>query len=96
MDSASVPSGARDHQPESTSQDQEPSFEDAYARLGETVHALESGELTLQSATDLYEEGMRLVQLCNRLLSKAELRMTELRDARTADAPDEPLFPEEQ
>ena len=57
-----------------------PSFEEAYARLAETVHALETGGLTLEEATGLYEEGMRLVQVCNQLLSKAELRVTQLRD----------------
>ena len=59
----------------------EPSFEQAFNRLGETVEALESGGLTLEAATDLYEEGMRLVQLCNRLLSTAELKVTQLSDA---------------
>ena len=57
------------------------SFEDAYNRLGETVQALESGGLTLEAATNLYEEGMRLIQLCNRLLGTAELKVTQLRDA---------------
>ena len=57
------------------------SFEEAFDRLGETVQALEEGGLTLEAATDLYEEGMRLVQLCNRLLSAAELKVTQLKDA---------------
>ena len=57
------------------------SFEEAFSRLDETVQSLESGGLTLESATALYEEGMRLVQLCNRLLSTAELKMTQLKDA---------------
>ena len=56
------------------------SFEEALDRLGELVRALESGGLTLEAATNLYEEGMRLVQLCNRLLSTAELKVTQLKD----------------
>ena len=60
---------------------QGPSFEEAFNRLGETVQALESGSLTLKEATDIYEEGMRLVQLCNQLLSPAELRVTQLKNA---------------
>ena len=56
------------------------SFEEAFSRLGETVQALESGGLTLEAATNLYEEGMRLVQLCNRSLSTAELKVTQLKD----------------
>ena len=56
------------------------SFEDAFNRLGETVQSLETGGLALEAATNLYEEGMRLVQLCNRYLSSAELKITQLKD----------------
>lgn len=56
------------------------SFEDAFQRLGETVEALEAGGLTLAEATARYEEGMRLVQRCNQLLSETELKVTQLRD----------------
>ena len=56
------------------------SFEEAFARLGETVDALESGGLSLDAATRLYEEGMRFVQQCNQLLNEAELKVTQLKD----------------
>ena len=56
------------------------SFEEAFTRLDETVKALESGELTLDSATNLYERGMHLVQVCNRLLNNAELKVMQLKD----------------
>ncbi len=56
------------------------SFEEAFNRLGETVQSLETGGLSLDAATNLYEEGMRLVQLCNRYLSTAELKITQLKD----------------
>ena len=72
-----------DQTPESSSRgeiQEELSFEEAFDRLGETVQALESGSLTLESATNLYEDGMRLVKLCNRLLSEAELKVTQLKD----------------
>ena len=67
--------------PEYTEAQDNLSFEEAFNRLSEAVQALESGGLTLEAATNLYEEGMRLVQLCNRLLSTADLKMTELKDA---------------
>lgn len=67
--------------PENTEVQDSLSFEEAYGRLGETVQALENGGLTLEAATVLYEEGMRLVQLCNRHLSAAELKVTQLKDA---------------
>jgi exodeoxyribonuclease VII small subunit len=57
------------------------SFEEAYSRLEETVHALEDGGLSLAEATRLFEDGMRLARICNELLSSAELRITRLQTA---------------
>ena len=57
------------------------SFEDAFTRLGEVVQGLESGGLTIEQATRLYEEGMELARRCNQLLNQTELRVTELRSA---------------
>ena len=54
-------------------------FEAAYQRLEDTVQSLESGGLSLDEATDLYEEGTKLAKACNELLSAAELRITRLR-----------------
>ena len=59
----------------------EPSFEEAYGRLEETVHALEEGGLSLAEATRLFEDGMRLARICSELLSSAELRITRLQTA---------------
>ena len=53
-------------------------FEEAFTRLEGTVQALENGGLTLDEATGLYEEGMRLARICNELLSSTELRVTRL------------------
>ena len=55
------------------------SFESAFTRLEETVRQLEDGQLTLDEATALFEEGMRLARRCNELLSKAELRVSRLK-----------------
>lgn len=60
---------------------EEPSFEEAYQRLEEIVQAMEAGSLTLERAIGLYEEGMRLAQLCTRQLDAAELRITRLQNA---------------
>ncbi|MSQ24136.1 MAG: exodeoxyribonuclease VII small subunit [Chloroflexi bacterium] len=51
------------------------SFEEAYAALRQAVDDLESGALPLDAAMARYEEGMRLVQMCNELLDGAELRI---------------------
>ncbi len=57
------------------------SFEEAFQLLEEKVQALEAGGLTLEEATRLFEEGMRLARICNEVLSAAELKVTRLRTA---------------
>ena len=56
-------------------------FEQALARLDETVRALEAGDLPLDEATRLYEQGMKLARTCNEMLASAELRITKIRAA---------------
>ena len=58
--------------------DQQPTFEDAFTELRTTVEALETGNLSLEDATKLFETGMRLAKQCNELLSKAELQVSRL------------------
>jgi exodeoxyribonuclease VII small subunit len=53
-------------------------FEEAFQRLQALVEALEHGGLPLDQTTGLYQQGMALVQHCNRLLSQAELKITQL------------------
>ena len=57
-----------------------PSFEDSFHRLNEMAGQLEAGGLTLAEATSRFEEGMKLVEFCNELLSNAELKITELKE----------------
>ncbi len=59
------------------------SFEEAFRKLSEMAESLEQGGLTLAEATARYAEGMSLVQLCNRLLDEAQLKITTLKDAYT-------------
>jgi exodeoxyribonuclease VII small subunit len=61
-------------------------FEEALGRLDETVAALESGQLPLQEALALFEEGVRLTQRCQELLDNAELRVQRLRVSASQDA----------
>ena len=55
------------------------SFEEALGRLEGTVRALESGGLSLEEATKLYEDGVKLARVCNEILSSAELRISRIR-----------------
>ena len=57
------------------------SFEAAFQQLSQKVQALEKGGMSLEEATRLFEEGMELVKQCNQLLSQAELKIEQLREA---------------
>ena len=52
-----------------------PDFERALKRLEEIVRKLESGELALDTALELFEEGIRLSRFCNTTLDQAERRV---------------------
>ena len=54
-------------------------FESSFKRLEEVVRRLEEGKLTLDEASALFEEGMKLAKSCNELLSNAELKITRLK-----------------
>jgi exodeoxyribonuclease VII small subunit len=60
-------------------------FEEALGRLDETVAALEGGQLPLEDALRLYEEGVRMAQRCQQMLDTAELRVQQLRTATESD-----------
>ncbi len=53
-------------------------FETAFSELGRILTALENGDLPLEKSIDLYEQGMKLAQHCNKTLDNAELRIKKL------------------
>lgn len=53
-------------------------FEDAFSALGKILKSLERGDLPLEKAITLYEQGMKLAQHCNQTLDSAELRIKKL------------------
>jgi exodeoxyribonuclease VII small subunit len=53
-------------------------FEEAMERLEEVVRTLEAGELPLEQALALYEEGVRLTRLCSAKLDEARGRLEVL------------------
>ena len=55
-----------------------PTYEALYARMQAIVARLEAGELPLEEALSLYEEGVTVAAACQRLLDHAELRIQEL------------------
>lgn len=53
----------------------EANFEQAMKRLEEIVEQMESGELPLEDLIVRYEEGMKLVKVCQERLASAEKRI---------------------
>jgi exodeoxyribonuclease VII small subunit len=54
------------------------SFEASLRRLESIVESLESGDVPLEKAMELYEEGIRLSKVCSEKLRAAELRLKKL------------------
>jgi len=55
-----------------------PTFEVAFAQLEEIVGKLEAGDLPLDEALSLFEQGQKLAAFCSARLDEAELRVQEL------------------
>ena len=53
----------------------EPNFEGAMDRLEEIVEQMESGKMILEELIVRYEEGMKLVKICQERLASAEQRI---------------------
>ena len=54
---------------------QQPSFEEALDKLEASVHQLEEGDLGLNEALAVYEQGVKLLRHCYQLLEGAERRI---------------------
>ncbi len=50
----------------------------AMIRLKEISESLESGEYDLEMSIKLYEEGVKIVSFCNKTLSSAKQKISEL------------------
>ena len=59
------------------------SFEDSLNRLEKIVESLEQGQVPLDEALNLYEEGIQLSKACAEKLKAAEMRIKKL--AKNAD-----------
>lgn len=53
----------------------EKTFEDALAELEKTVDLLENGDVSLDEAVKLFEEGMKISKECHERLEKAEQKI---------------------
>ena len=55
-----------------------PSFEASLTELEKVVHELESGDLPLERALELFERGVQLSDRCRKQLEEAETRVEVL------------------
>jgi len=82
--------------PETGSEGGELSFEAAIERLEKIVEQMESAKLPLEELLVRYEEGIRLVGICNERLAAAEERIETLnREAAQKTAPAEIVKPKD-
>ena len=58
--------------------EQSQTFEQSMARLEEIVSRMERGDVPLEQALSLFEEGTGLVARCTKLLDEAELKVIQL------------------
>lgn len=58
-----------------TNQEMTPSFEEAMDQLEKIVAMLESGDVPLEKAIELFQEGMKLSQLCGQKLEQVERKI---------------------
>lgn len=65
---------------ETSTSEEEPTFEDAMKRLESLVNSMESGEAPLSELVERYEEGTALAKLCRKRLEEAELKVKAVRE----------------
>lgn len=53
-------------------------YEEAVKRLEEIVSLLEKNETSLDDSMKFYEEGVRLSEFCNKKLTEAKQKITEI------------------
>jgi exodeoxyribonuclease VII small subunit len=62
-----------------SSKKKEPAFEEALEKLEVLVGSMESGDIPLADLVEKFEEGSKLVKLCEERLKNAELKIEKLR-----------------
>ena len=63
-----------------------PPFEEALKKLESIVEAMETGDLPLETLMGKFEEGTRLVKVCQTRLEEAELRINQLEKNSSGEA----------
>jgi exodeoxyribonuclease VII small subunit len=72
-----------------------PSFEEALQKLEAVVETMEADDLPLETLLAKYEEGARLVKLCQEKLAEAELKIQQLEKTAAGEIKLKPFAAEE-
>ena len=67
-------------------------FEQAVSRIDEIVTSLEKGDAELEKSLLLFEEGVKLIEVCGTMLDKAEQIVVRLQTAMGDEQSKESLF----
>ena len=67
-------------------------FEKAMTRLENIVEELERGDLDIDKSLEIFEEGIKMSQLCSKKLNEAEAKIEKLSKGKKGDLITE-LFP---
>jgi len=70
-----------------------PPFEEALKKLEGIVEAMEADDLPLESLLAKYEEGTKLVKICEEKLAEAELKIQQLEKDAAGEMKLKPLEP---
>jgi len=68
-----------------------PPFEEALKNLEAVVEAMESDDLPLETLLAKYEEGAKLVKICQEKLTEAELKIQQLEKTASGELKLKPL-----
>jgi exodeoxyribonuclease VII small subunit len=68
-----------------------PPFEEALQKLEGIVEAMESDDLPLETLLGKYEEGAKLVKICQEKLAEAELKIQQLEKSAAGEMKLKPL-----
>jgi exodeoxyribonuclease VII small subunit len=71
-----------------------PPFEEALKKLEGIVEAMESEDLPLEMLLSQYEEGTKLVKICQEKLAEAELKIQQLDKSASGELKLKPLSPD--
>ena len=71
-----------------------PPFEEALKKLEGIVGAMESDDLPLETLLSKYEEGTKLVKICQEKLAEAELKIQQLEKSAAGEMKLKPLAPD--